>query len=99
MGSSATNALTITSSYSSGAQTLQHVKFDTPTTLGGTNSGEIQFWVDGERKYTVVDGGVEGYYVASGGGATTYTNPSDTNLTSGKPYLDNFTVDGGTFGS
>ena len=99
MGSSATNALTITSSYSSGAQTLQHVKFDTPTTLGGTDAGEIQFWVDGMRKYTVVDGGVEGYYVASGGGATTYTNPSDSNLTSGKPYLDNFTVDGGTFGS
>jgi len=100
MGKDATDTLKITAVYDSvggNEQKLNSVKIDTASTLGGTDDGEIQLFVDGDKKFTILDGGAEGHYVESGAGETSYTMPTDSNFTSKKPYLDNFTVDGGTW--
>ena len=102
MGKDASDALKITAVYddvSGNEQKLNSIKFDTASTLGGANDGELQFFVDTFKKFTILDGGAEGHYVETGAGETSYTMPTDSNFTSKKPYLDNFTIDGGTWGS
>jgi hypothetical protein len=97
MGSTAANALKIESCYTNSAQTLDAVKFDTASTLAGLNVGTLQFWTDGAKKFTIQDGGLLGHYIETGEGETEYINPTASTICSKKPYLDSFTIDGGTW--
>tara|TARA_Y100000590_G_scaffold35900_1_gene38967 strand:+ start:5865 stop:8318 length:2454 start_codon:yes stop_codon:yes gene_type:complete len=107
MGDNANDALVITSVMdSTDKDALSHVKFNTLSQLvdgatenGTQNDGAFQFWVDNKHKFGIVDGGMCGF-TASG---CSYILPTDDNetiasrLSSSKPYLDNFTIDGGTW--
>ena len=82
MGSSATNALIITANYDTGAQTLDNVTYATPTANNAANKGKHVFSVDGTSILEIRDN-------SSGNGL--YATTADTEL-------NNFKVDGGTFG-
>ena len=58
-GSSATERLTITPTFSSGTQTLEFVAFDTPTASASVDFGEYRFSVDAALIATIDDGGIE----------------------------------------
>jgi hypothetical protein len=59
LGSSATERLTVTSSYASGTQELEFVSFDTPTASVTADRGEYRFNVDAALIATIDDGGIE----------------------------------------
>lgn len=58
-GSSATNRLTITPTYGSGAQTLEYVEFGTKSSSATADFGEYRFSVDEALIATIDDGGME----------------------------------------
>ena len=58
IGSSATERFEITTTYESGAQGLDLVKFTTYTAGSSTNDGRISFFVDEDYKFGIVDAGV-----------------------------------------
>lgn len=58
-GSSATNRLTITPTYGSGAQTIEFVEFETLSSSATADFGEFRFNVDEALIATIDDGGIE----------------------------------------
>ena len=58
-GSSATERLTITPTYDSGAQTLDYVQFTTDVASATADKGEFRFSPDGALVATIDDGGIE----------------------------------------
>jgi len=59
MGSSDTNKLHIQTVYTSSAQTLNYVTFTTKSSLGSTDAGKMEFYVDEAKKLTINDAGID----------------------------------------
>ena len=78
LGSSAAEALSITATYNSGAQTLNEVTFATATTNGNANKGRMVFNIDGNDKFIIDDGGF-----------ILYADNSSNNTTINQVQLDN----------
>ena len=66
--------------------------------------GQMSWWIDDLHKFTFQDGGIKGVVLT---GDNNYTSPTPSHAESGtdvyqtskKPYLDNFTIDGGVWPS
>ena len=73
LGSSSTNALSITAAYNTGTQKLDKITFKTAVDGAGTNNGEMIFNIGGADRFTINDGGIAV-------GATTLTAAQLTNI-------------------
>ena len=80
---------------------VQFKTFSTSQTSGSDtgNAGRMSFHIDGSQILTIQDGGILGYWTQDGSGnfTTSYSNPDASGRTSGMPYLDGVTVDGGVW--
>jgi len=72
MGSSDTNKLHIQTVYSSSAQTLNYVTFTTKSSLGSTDAGKMEFYVDEVKKLTIDDAGIDVVGTIDGSGDATF---------------------------
>ena len=80
---------------------VQFKTFSTSQTSGSDtgNAGKMSFHIDESEILSIQDGGILGYWTKDGNNAftTSYSNPDASGRTSGMPYLDGVTVDGGVW--
>jgi len=93
---------------SANKQKIAEVEFRSKTSVVDNSSndiadmGQMSWWIDDLHKFTFQDGGIKGVVL---GESDNYTNPTSSHTldgtavyqTSKKPYLDNFTIDGGVW--
>ena len=91
-------------------QKIAEVEFRSKTSVVDNSSndiadmGQMSWWIDDLHKFTFQDGGIKGVVLT---GDNNYTSPTPSHAESGtdvyqtskKPYLDNFTIDGGVWPS
>lgn len=99
---------TVDDSVSANKQKIAEVEFRSKTSVVDNSSndiadmGQMSWWIDDLHKFTFQDGGIKGVVLT---GSDNYTNPTSSHTldgtavyqTSKKPYLDNFTIDGGVW--
>ena len=95
-------------SVSDNKQKIAEVEFRSKTSVVDNSSndiadmGQMSWWIDDLHKFTFQDGGIKGVVLDA---SDNYTNPTSSHTldgtaiyqTSKKPYLDNFTIDGGVW--